>query len=223
MLLFAKSSGQTDEFSIRPTSGLFSFGGSSAVSSSFINISDVLGIPTYINNPYGRNSGFSYGLALQEQRISKSDFIFGIQASYESLSSKVNIDHAYGELNWTLAGGEGRLTYQFLNFQPFFGKRIKILNGITTDMTMGIDMGICMNSKENGSVSTNQGDKFTFSFQPSKQNTDLRPRLELTDYYKKIGLTIGYSYGLTNYASRMDGANMKVYSRMIRLGLVYRF
>lgn len=219
-------SGQSNEFSIHLLSGLFSFGGASSVSTTVINISDVPDMKSYINNPYGRSSVFSYGIAIQEQRITKSNFIFGLKACYESLTSHVKINYAFygfGEIAWTVSDGNGYLTYRFINFQPFFGKRIKIINGVATDITIGIDMGVCLKSEENASVSTSQGDKISISSQPSNPDLDIRPRIELTNYYKKFGISFGYSYGLTNYTSRMDGANMEVFSRMIRIGLGYRF
>src|SRR5664280_1469919 len=56
-LLTATVSGQTNEFSVQLSSGLFSFGGLSATKTSTIIFTQ----NSYTNNPYGRGSGFSYG------------------------------------------------------------------------------------------------------------------------------------------------------------------
>ena len=87
-------SGQINEFSIQLSSGLFSFGGSSAESSTGIMLSYGAHLPSYTVNPYGKRSAFSYSFGFQAQRITVSHFIFGIETCYESLSSNVTLNYA---------------------------------------------------------------------------------------------------------------------------------
>ena len=221
VILTATVSGQTNEFSVQLSSGLFSFRGLSATKTSTIIFTQ----NSYTNNPYGRGSGLSYGFGLQVQRITRTNFIFGLQTSYESLSSKVKIDNGWAleAPSANISDGKTILTNQFLSFHPFLGERMKLFNQITSDLTLGIDLGVCLNSREHETgIVDNEGkydDSYTLANKPS---IDIRPRIEFTNYYKKFGLTIGYSYGLTNYTNRMVGANMEVFSRMIRFGLTYR-
>src|SRR5688572_12269140 len=84
--------GQKAQVTFQASSGLFSFGGGSASSSSYMIISDVGSIPNYTNSPYGKNSSLSYGLGIQIQRLAANEFSYGLQLSYESLSSKLVID-----------------------------------------------------------------------------------------------------------------------------------
>ena len=116
--------GQQRQFSFQLNSGLFSFGGSSASETSFFNVGDGNTISGYTNNPYGKNSSFSYGLGVQAQKITPKNFIYGLQLSYESLSSKLTIDNAYGEITWTVEDGETVLTNNFINLFPSVGQRL---------------------------------------------------------------------------------------------------
>ena len=224
--------GQHNEFSIHLTSGLFSFGGSNATSSTRLFYYDNGNSST--DNPYGRKSGFSYGLGFQWQRLIKSNYLFGVEIGYESLSSKVKIDQLWGRYNYEVSDGKTILTHQFLNLHPYFGKRIKLLKELKTDLTLGLDIGLCLNYKEHATVNCTNGVKFEMTkyeihqfIYDKKPIYDLRARFEFINYYKRIGLTIGYSFGLTNYTPGSFWAvnkewTYKVYSRMIRIGLTYK-
>ena len=81
-------------------------------------------------------------------------------------------------------------------------------------------MGICLNSREHETGTMDNGIKYEYYYAlPKNPNLDIRPRIEFTSYYKKFGLTIGYSLGLTNYSD----AGLGAYSRMIRFGISYKF
>jgi len=222
-VLTSTISGQTNEFSEQFSSGLFSFAGSSATKTSTL----YLGGPSTMN-PYGRGSSFSYIFGLQVQRITRSNFIFGLQASYESLSSKVKVVYAEYDTHsagFNVSDGKTILKNQFLSFHPFLGKRIKLINWITSDLTLGTDLGICFNSREHETGKMDNGGKYDFFYTwPGNPGLDIRPRIEFTNYYKKFGLTFGYSLGLTNYENTGgSSADMKVFSRMLRFGFAYRF
>ena len=100
------------------------------------------------------------------------------------------------------------------------GKRYEILNGILTDIKLGLDFGVCLSIKEEFNLKSIQGDNVSGSLDIDKPQVDYRPRLEVVNYFRKIGLSIGYSYGLTNYKS-LYGSTMDVKSRYFRLGLSY--
>jgi hypothetical protein len=214
-------SGQSNEFSVQLTTGLFSFGGAGSTNSTFILMDrDPL---TYTNNPYGNKSGVSYGFGFQVQRITKSNFIFGLQISYESLSSKekVEIGWAIEEFYAAIPNGTLILTNQFINFHPFFGRRIRLLEWIKSDLSLGIDLGSSLTSKEYASGVFMDGHKYSNVRERGKPNLDIRPRMEFTNYYKKIGIGIGYSYGVSNYPI-LTGSQAKAFSKMVRLILIYR-
>lgn len=215
------SFGQKQVIIFQANSGLFSFGGEST-STSFMNMSDAGSISSYTNNPYGRNSGFSFGFGIQFQQLTSKNFIYGLLLSYEALSSKLTIDNAYGEITWSVKEGKTILTNNFINLFPSIGKRISLFNGIDSDILFGFDFGIGLSSKEHYSLTSNQGHHISGTNERDIPAIDFRPRIEFINYYKNFGLSIGYSYGMTNYESGYDGANQQIYARYVRFGLNYR-
>ncbi len=229
ILFSASVFGQSTEFSIHLTSGFFSFRGKNAVESSFYN-PDTVTMTGYTNNPYGRESSFSYGIALQIQKVTINHLIYGIQAGYESLSSKVKIDNFFSYYNPNSMAaypdyppdgtGSATLTHDFFNIHPFVGCRMRILEGIKTDITLGADIAFCLSSVEKATFNSSYG-RFVTTVKRHKPEPDSRLRIDLNNYYKHFGLTLGYSYGLTNYEAGMIPGGT-VYSQMFRLGLIYR-
>lgn len=222
ILLFTALIGfaQKKEITFQASSGLFPFGGESATRTSFVKISDIGS--DYTNNPYGENSSFSYGFGIQFQRLTSGSFIYGVQVSYESLSSKVTIDNASGEITWTVEEGKTILTNNFINLFPSIGQRVSLFNGVDSDFLVGTDFGIGLSSNEKYSLTSNQGDEISGRNERKIPNLDFRPRIEFVNYYKGFGLSIGYSYGLTNYQSGLSGGNKQVNARFVRFGLNYR-
>ena len=232
ILFSAQVFGQKTEFSLQLGSGFYSFRGKSAVNSSFY-LADTSNMTGYTNNPYGRHSSFSYDIALQVQKVTIRHFIYGVQAGYESLSSKVKIINypryynpassaAYPAYPYAAGRGKAILTNEFFNLHPFVGYRMNILNGIKTDLTFGADVAFCLSSQEKATFNSIYG-SFDTKVKREKPEPDTRLRVNLNNYYKHIGLTVGYSYGLTNYEKGMIGASPKAYSQMIRLGLIFKF
>jgi hypothetical protein len=214
--------GQKSQLSFHFNSGLFWYGGYSANETSSIHIPDIGSVSPYTNNPYGKNSSFSWGFGTQFQKITNKNFIYGIQLGYESLSSKLDIVTAWGEINWLVEEGKTILTTNFVNIYPSIGQRFKLFDGVDTDLLAGFDFGIGLSTKEHYSLMTSLGNEISGTNDRDTPNLDFRPRIELVNYYKSFGLTIGYSHGLTNYQAEMDGANREVFSRYLRLGLSYR-
>ena len=216
------SFGQKKQITFQANRGLFSFGGESASSTSFMNISDVGSIPNYTNSPYGKNSSFSYGFGIQFQQLTSKNFMYGLQLSYESLSSKLTIDNAYGEITWSVEDGETILTSNFINIFPSIGQRVNLFKDIDSDFLFGFDFGIGLLSKEKYNLTTNQGHYISGTNERELPNIDFRPRIEFINYYKNFGLSIGYSYGLTNYQSGFEGGDREAKARYLRFGLNYR-
>ncbi len=211
--------GQRTEFSVQAGSGLFSFYGPNAVSETGI----VYNGDVYLTNPYGRNSGFSYSIAGQIQHTDKNKLIYGVQVGYEQLTSRVAITSMYGDFGFiSLVDGRAKLQNQYLNLNPFVGKRFGNAQ-FSLDATIGLDAAIGLSSRELGKVVDvkspflmGTGRKLPFP------DVDLRPRLNLTGYYRAFGLSLGYSHGLSNYAGKRYSTNAEIFSRLWRVGLAYR-
>ncbi len=222
LLLPATTFAQKSQVAFHAGTGLFSYGGESATRSSFINLGDVPSVSSYTNNPYGKSSAFSYAFGVQLQRFTSKDFIYGIQLSYESLASKLTLDYAYGDIAWSIREGETTLRTNFINVFPSIGQRVKLIKGIDSDFLLGADFALALSAEEKYNLTTDQGDKLSGQNARHTPSFDFRPRIEFVTYYQNIGLSIGYSHGLTNYQSNLDGANRQVNARYLRFALSFR-
>lgn len=224
-LLFAvKMHAQRTEYSIALNSGLFSFTGKSATSTSFINYNGSLNY-SYTNNPFGSQSGLSYGLSGNVKRISKHYFLVGFDLGYERLISKTSINSVSASTATMTYGydasGKTMLNFDFINFQPFAGYRINA-GAIILDVTAGMDIAFCLNATEKGNATSVTGTEYSTNVNRKNITTDLRPRVQLSAHYRKTGIYLGYSLGLYNYQSGIIGGSNDCYSRMLRFGVAYR-
>jgi hypothetical protein len=209
---------QPNEWSVQLGSGLFSFRGSGAVSQTGIAI----GSPGLVN-PYGRNSGLSYGLTGQWQHVDQTGLILGIQAGYESLTSRTSILYISGDFTSNPANGIVRLRNTYVNLYPFVGKRVGTKRA-GLDITAGIDLASGLASI--GSISL-EGDNllkdYVSAIDYSMPTVDIRPRVNLTGYYRTVGLSAGYSLGVLSYTPSSRSDATQVYSQYWRAGVTYRF
>lgn len=227
MVLFVSVSaafGQSIEISAQVNSGLSWFGGESAASRSVIIVSDVVSQPNFTNNPYGNKPGTSYGFSGQVQRVTKRKLVFGLQAGYEVLKSKLDItDVSMDTYKLVLVtDGETILRNNFTNWQFFVGRRLE-RNNWKLDITAGPEVGFCQKSREKGFARSSDGYQYTTNLDRTHPKADWRARLHVAAYCRKIGLSLGYAHGLSNYQANIDGANFKTFSRITRLGIMYRF
>ena len=216
------SYGQKMEYSAHFNSGGSAYRGPSARSSSILFISDVAGEgPFYNDGSYTSRLGFSYGLAAQVQRITQKQDLFGVQAGYEVLRNRQNITEINGFRFQTSASGHITLTNQYVNAHPFFGHRFA-LKTIALDLTAGPEVGLLCRSHLVENITTESGYTYSGKFDSNQPKLDVRARLNLAAYYKHIGLTLGYSRGLTNYYGDYAGGRSEAYSQLFRVGLAYR-
>lgn len=217
------SYGQKTEYSAHLTSGGAAFRGASAESESFLNVSS-LDASSYTNNPYGKRPGFSYGLAGQAQRITRKRNLWGAQAGYEVLQSRVKIIGVFerGDAG-TPATGHTTLTNQFINVHPFFGHRFA-LKAVDLDVTAGPEVGFLQDSQEKAEVKVNGGEFGYTHDRYQSVEADVRARVNVAAYYHRLGLTAGYSRGFSNYRQNyVGGGTNELYTQVFRLGAAYRF
>ena len=214
--------GQKTEFGVSLNSGLFSFAGQSAVSTSFINSTSDQTNSGYTNNPYGSKNGLCYGFSGNIKRVSKRSFVFGLDMGYEVLRSKVSINQISGFTGTsTDASGQTILTSNFININPFLGYRISTKQ-VNFDITGGFDIGYNLNTEENGNATAINGIKYETSRDRKTIKWDIRPRIQVSAYYEKLGLYLGYSIGLSNYMKGYVGGTNEAYSRIFRFGMTYQ-
>lgn len=223
LLTLILAHGQKTEYRLSFNSGLFSFGGPDAEKSTFINYNNQTQ-SGYTNNPYGSKGELSYGLSANIQRVTKQNFIMGLDLGYEILRSKISIRSIFGqpvnEYSNLSAEGETYLKSDFTNIYPFIGYRI-LDKSITLDLTGGIDIAHCLSTKEDGEATDSNGKKYEISRDRKTINNEVRPRIQLSTGFKKTGLYVGYSYGLANYQKDYI-PQFKSYAKFIRFGLTYK-
>lgn len=225
ILLYHMALAQKTSFSIAFNSGLFSFFGASAASVSHINFDD----PSnrgYTNNPYGSQGGLVYGFSGNISRINANGLIIGLDAGFESGSSWIHIDgidgHKVSSTYYFSADGTTRLVSSFVNLFPHGGIQLNF-SKVRFDLIAGMDVAYCLNTLEKGKALAEVGANFTTWVERKTVGTDFRPRLQISAYYQKMYVYLGYSGGLVNYRAGYIGGENECYSRIFRLGMGYQF
>jgi hypothetical protein len=215
---------QQKEYSLHLNTGWLRFGGESAAKTSALILGSGRSDINYTDNPYGKKAGLGYDGTVQVQKVSAKNLLFGLQAGYEILRSKVPLTHAYTLVSSATApavSGETVLRHRFINTYPFMGKRW-VLSKTTVDLTAGLNLGFNVKSHEKGAATDAGGQIYRSNKDLDKLGLDTRARVGITACYQKFGLTAGYAHGLKNYTPETEGANRQTFARLMRLGLVYR-
>lgn len=222
MFIAYSAFGQKTEHFVSLNSGLFSFKGPSAAEYSSLNIS---GSGGYTNNPFGAKGGLSYGVSYQIQRVSKSNFIAGVSIGYESLRSRTiinRVDVFTGTANeQKVVSGRSNLSNQFINGYPYLGYRFAIRQ-VAVDLTGGVDLGYLFSANDTGRATDDSGLKYQVSRERDNVKLDIRPRLQLSTNYERLGIYGGYALGLVNYRSGWVGGTNQCNSELIRFGILYK-
>ncbi|WP_026462068.1 outer membrane beta-barrel protein [Adhaeribacter aquaticus] len=225
-ILFLVSSGtllgQKTEVSLQGTTTFSAFGGANATRTSGMLVSGD-GSDNYTNDPYGKYVGVGYGAAIQLQRVTQGRTILGLQTGYEVLRSRVKITSVYNirPEPTPIKSGETVLRNDFININPYAGHRFTIRK-IDLDLTGGLEIAFFQESREKGSVTTANGQTYYSDRERFRPGSDIRGRLNLTGYYKHIGISLGYAHGIKNYTPMLEGATLNRYARVVRLGINYR-
>lgn len=224
LVFTAAAYGQTIEYSFHVNGGLFSFGGEAAAEYSTISVSDVLTEDNHTLNPYGKEQLFSYGLAVQGSYVTPGQVILGVQAGYELLRSRVAINDLTGEFISPppLESGQTTLTHGFVTLYPAVGYRFTF-NEIAVDLSAGPEIGIKIIGRERGEALLQNGSVIDTDTERDSPGTDIRIRPSLTVMYKNLGISAGYSYGLSDYSDDLFQPDGKVFSRYLRFGIAYKF
>ena len=208
---------QKTEINFNTYTTFFGFHGNGTTTESYINSNQMTQVDSTFN-VYGKDGSFSYAIELQSQRITKRKMIYGIGIAFEKLNSKVNLDSVrqivYGRQD--VLSGKTFLRNSYITLNPFLGRRF-IYSKMTLDFLLGLDVAFCEKSEEDvRAVFYNNSHRV--SNIKTRPDIDYRPRVQMEGRYKRFGVLVGYSLGLTNYKQQ---SNMKAYSSLFRLGIGY--
>lgn len=217
--------GQHAEYSLGLHTGLLSYRGASAESSSFL-IYDQVDKSGYTNNPYGRKPAAGYGLSLKSQHVGRGHMLFGGALEYEVLRSRIELTRVtvYGGFIAPTYEAEGRtiLRSDFVNLHPFAGYRLGRRDW-HLDLSAGLDVAACVNAREKARAIASNNYTFTSTSERKSLDWDFRPRLDLSLVHNRFGLSGSYSFGQSNYLQHYIGGNGECYSRVLRVGISYTF
>ena len=211
-------------------SGLFKYGGKSTESSSYINGStNSSAIKSYTNNPYGNKFGLGYGIGAQAQLVGKGGFLVGLQAAYEQLKSKIDINRvstfvpvSSGPATNFDATGSTTLKNNIININPYIGYRIPLAK-IKLDILAGTDIGFISSTHEKGSAKGSNGNTYTTDLDRTTIKEDFRLRVGLAAGLNRFTFNASYANGISNYmGGYIGGGKPNAHSKVIRVGLGYR-
>jgi hypothetical protein len=233
---------QKIELSFQANTGAYHYSGASATAVSFFNQGGATPESYYTSNPYGSKGGFSYGAGVQAQHVSTGGFITGLQAGYDILRSKTDINSVhpfvlYDPNYQTLAAidysipakGQTYLQNQSINLSPYVGYRFK-LKKIKFDLMPGMDFAFNLSSKEKGTATSDGGTVYKTNIKQPDAPTDIRLKFGIAASYKKWGITAGYAHGITNLDSSANSLNKNytgdnghtLHSELLRFGVTCR-
>ncbi len=220
--------GQKMEYSGQINTGLSRFTGESATRNTSMNVVQTgpWEVSAHTVNPYGSRYNASYGASLQGQYVSAGGFLLGAQTGYELLRSHARIErvhgiNGHGSSTHSPSDGKAVIIANNINFQPYVGWRIW-QSTLDLDLTLGSDVALNHQLREKSEATTQNGTEFKVDREYGILHTDFRPRLGLTAYRGQLGASLSYAHGIRNHRANWDGGNPKLYTQVIRLGLLYR-
>lgn len=207
------------EIKIGINSGLMAFKGSTT--NNYTSLWQDINQPDFWkNSPYGNKGAIIIGGSINYKRIGAKNWIFTIDAGYEFLRNKVSIDSIFNTQtgNTTAANGTSKMNFNFLNFSPMLGYRIK-LPIASIDLQAGADFAYLLSAEERRDVK----DAFGNIYQGITKNTpltmDIRPRVQLNLNFSRTSWYIGYSEGIMNYLNDATNSEDKAVTSLIRAGV----
>ena len=225
LLFITTAYGQSTEYSIHFNSGLFKFNGQSHLSSFVSNAPNPPG--SYVDPPFGNKTTWTYDFAAQVQRITKRKLVYGVQLGYELVQNQVKIGDVRSDFNNVITQATGHSTVKmgFIDLYPNVGKRFMIIP-FDLDFRIGPDIGFNTISREKAIARlkplTGTSPEITVDRRIHNPGIDFGLRTTLTLYYRHLGLSADYSYGLHNYYYSSYHRYEKFYSRFFRFGVVFR-
>ena len=170
-------------------------------------------------NVFGSNLASGYSAGIQTQYVAKNDFIAGLQVAYESFRSDEHIksDDAQGPII-----GQFYFQTNYITLSPYAGYRFRS-RFLKIDVMPGMDFTFSSKAHSYGNAFYG-GNEFSITQPYGSIKSDIRARLGVTAWYKRMGLAVSYSRGLTNFQNDAPGSltpDAKTYSQVIRLGLIF--
>jgi hypothetical protein len=216
---------QRTELQTRAGSGFFFFHGSSTEKNQNGWVAPVGSFDPY-TRPYGRKPGIAATIEVMLKRVTKSNFIMGINSGYQRLSSRSTIDTIFimGDIMPTIdtfptEGGTSTFKSNFINLAPFAGRRI-VIGKTTVDFIAGVEFGFLLKNREDVTIDglyTSDVKKY-----PNSRKTDIRLHVGADINIRRLVVFAKYARGITNYYRPYTGGQPEAYSNFVHIGLGYQ-
>lgn len=224
-LLFCKISlAQRTTFSVGVNSGVSRFTGPSAEKTTssgtggpFCNCA--MREASYL----GSVPAATYGASLAVQHEYKNHFLLGLEAGYENLRTRINIEqYQIDDMIFNTKNAYSITRNHFINIFPSAGYNFPIADDLDLSLRGGADFGIGLSSSSRLVIRDIFEDDQHADRDGLAPGLDFRPRIEAKISGKRLGLTVNYSHGVTNWLTGWAGGPTELYMRVWRVGIQYR-
>jgi hypothetical protein len=213
---------QKTVLSVNLNGGLSSFRGASAVGSQDIYTGGIFcNCSPSPASSFGAKSAFAYGAGLTIQRELRSRVLIGLDAGYEVAGSKIAVNQYVMDDMVMPTQGKSVSYNHFINLFPHIGYRIPVAENVKVSIAAGTDFGIGLSSYSKLKIPEYFKERIRES-NDRIPGLDFRPRIQFQVSYRKVGLYVSYSHGLTNWMGDWVGGNPEAYLKVFRLGVQYQ-
>jgi hypothetical protein len=213
---------QRTTFSVGLNSGFSQFFGKSAVKSASVMTPDPLssGLPRASNRLGGSNAA-TFGASVSVSREFKNHFLLGLEAGYEMLRSRTDIEVFQVDDMLMQTDGYNINNNKFINLFPSAGYDFLLGEKVRLAVTGGADFGIGLSSKSKLVVPEHYDNMYSNN-EGLVPGLDFRPRAQIKVSGDRLGLALSYAHGITNWLNGWAGGATDLHMRAWRIGVQYR-
>lgn len=171
----------------------------------------------------GNVPAVTYGANLAVQHEYKNHFLLGLEAGYENLRTRINIEeYQIDDMRFKTENAYNITRNHFINIFPSAGYNFPLAENLDLSLRGGADFGIGLSSSSRLVIREMfEDDQFT-DHDGLTPGLDFRPRIEAKISGKRLGLTVNYSHGVINWLTGWAGGPTELYMRVWRVGVQYR-
>ncbi len=165
----------------------------------------------------------TYGASLAVQHEYKNHFLLGLEAGYENLRTRINVEnYQIDDMIFNTENAYSITRNHFINIFPSAGYNFSLAGNVDISLRGGADFGLGLSSSSRLVVrEVFEDDQYT-DRDGLAPGLDFRPRIEAKISGKRLGLTVNYSHGVTNWLNGWAGGPTELYMRVWRAGVQYR-
>lgn len=215
---------QRTTFSVGINSGVSRFTGASAQKTTTVSTGGLFCncLPSAAGY-LGSVPTYTYGANLTVQHEFKNHFLLGLEAGYENLRARVNIEEfQIDDMIFKTENAYSITRNHFINIYPSAGYNFPLAENLNLSLRGGADFGIGLSSSSRLVVKEVFEDDKTTDRDGLAPGLDFRPRIEAKISGKRLGLAVSYAHGVTNWLNDWAGGPTDLHMRVWRVGVQYR-